>query len=744
MSKPTPEKLKPFIFHGVPLDWNTKEAHGDCAICGKEGHFFIKTATGQFDCKRCGEKGNIFGFLQALWDVSFKSTTDKDLGPISKERGIPISELRAWGLAKSILTGEWLLPAYNIKSKLANLYRIVQEDGKWKAYSTPTCKLHPFGIHALNKNHKTLWVAEGPWDGMAWRHALSQIKEKAGGGYIKTTNVKDSLAATEGVLAVPGAGTFSLDWLAYFQDRDTFLCFDNDHPRKTPAGNIIKPGWDGMKRIAKLVRESGTQPETLHRLTWGPKGYDQDRPDGYDLRDLLKDQGPVNALVEAHSLLKPVKLVSAAIAESGEEVEESLEPLPRSTFAELLKDFRSNLHFTPQLEDTLAVMLAVVISTTLKGDQLWLRVIGPPGSGKTTLAECISASTEYAYARSIITGFHSGMAGTGKNKKKDAGLIPRINGKTFIIKDADTLLSSPNKDRILGEMRDLYDGKSSNAYRNFQSRSYHNIQTTFILCGTDELRSLNRAFLGDRFLDCEILGSESTKPYLDRAVDNTYANVVGSMLALGKEEDEDNEAKDGDKFRHLKRATIGLIRHFKETLATIPPPSFPPKNAETLKALGQLLSYMRAKVRREGDVLAYRPRVELATRLVSQLVKLAVCLAIVRGKQSIDGEILRILRKVTLDTATGFTLEITGLLHANRQGLSASQIGHAISLSETSVKRNLADMLELGIARRVSKPNRSGIRGRHNHLWIITDTVRDLWSKSLGTGLITSKTKKGA
>ncbi len=46
-----PRGLRPFLAHGVDLQWNEGEeqAHGDCPFCDREGRFFVNKETGQWD-----------------------------------------------------------------------------------------------------------------------------------------------------------------------------------------------------------------------------------------------------------------------------------------------------------------------------------------------------------------------------------------------------------------------------------------------------------------------------------------------------------------------------------------------------------------------------------------------------------------------------------------------------------------------------------------------------------------------
>jgi len=726
----SPEKLRPFIFHGVDITEDPKEAEGVCPFCDKDGHFYIKTETGQFHCKVCEAKGNNASFLQQLHEWAVKDTTDDDLEDLAEDRGIDLATLRAWGVAVHPLTNnEFLIPAFNNRGKVANLMKVYKTREGWRVIATPTMKLHPLGLQFHNKrNQSVVWVAEGPWDAMKLWETMQGVK-RVGDRFIRTKNGKAVLGTKECVIAVPGSGTFQQDWLDFLQGKTVRLFFDNDHPRKTPQGKVVKPGWDGMKRVGKLMEESGKVPKVLQRVRWGKAGYDPDLPKGYDLRDLLEQHGPARGMKTAVGLLEKVKLDRSKSSPTEDE-EGGLDTLPRTSFKELVEDYQANLHFTEQLQDTLAVMLACVISTDIDGDQVWLRIIGPPGSGKSTLAEAIGASRDFCFNVSNITGLHSGFVGGENARKKDASLIPKMKNKTTIIKDGDTLLNAPNRDRILAELRDIYDGTSRATYRNRVSREYNNVKATFILCGTDELKGLNRSFLGERFLDVEILGDEDRTPYIKRALDNAFDSVFASFQPS---DNGDLDHIPNARMIHLKRATGGLIQHFKDNWKTMTPPKRTQEAEQVLEALGQFLSFMRARVKREGGDVLYRPRVELATRIIGQLTKLAVCVALILGKRTIDRQVLKIVRKVALDTAEGFQLEVTTKLAGYKTGgMTVGQLEVALRLSEGTIRNLLRDMREFNIVKRVDQNNRSGQRGRNRHLWRLTEEVRGLYRTAMG------------
>lgn len=719
--------LKPFTFHGMNLKLVDENARGDCPFCGKADHFFVKIKTGQYSCRRCQNEGNVYVFLDELWKASYavRAKHQRQIDALSENRNIPVSELYAWGLCVSIIDGSFLLPQFNSKKKLANLCRIFREADKYQIRGSPGCKLHPFGTDQLLKQQTILWVAEGPWDGMALSAALKTVRfndER----WINHTG--DEIAwKTQGVIAVPGAGTFDASWLQYFLNREARICFDNDHPRDTPSGKPSQPGWDGVARLLRIAGEEPHSASKFQVLVWGKGGYDAEVADGYDLRDLLRDMTAVEAM--EYLCYKLITMKVSSPEKSAADGEPALEPIECNTFEELCKHFSEYLHFTDAMRATLAVCLATVASTSIDGEQLFFRLIGPPGSGKTTIAEALSACREHCFPKSILTGFHSGFTGGRGGPKTEASLIPEMNGKCVIMKDADTLLQSNARDRILAELRDIYDGSTRGHWRNKKKADFEYLRTTFLLCGTDALRALNRSFLGERFLDIDILGDSSTTEYLDAAMASAFQAVQHSLKP--RMEGDSNELH-GPHSTFLKQVTYGFIMTICHQIGerTVAIPTASVKTQTQLGAMAQLLSYARARVERDGDEIAYRPRVELATRLVKQFIKLAVCLAIVLGKSTVDDEVMQIVAKVMHDTAHGFGFEILQYLYDHREGKSSLSLSTNLDISESTIRRNTKDMLELKIITRNEETNHSGVGGRKTHLWILTDGIRDLMKLS--------------
>lgn len=266
-SRNLPDGLRPYDFHGVTLRWKegSKEAAGDCPMCGREGKFGVETATSKSSCFVCEWKnGNAVKFLRWLWAESDKRTTDYD--DLAKDRRIKPQTLMFWGVARSVITGDWLVPGYGTDGKLIQLYRYVRTAKGMLLLATPTFGHGLFGVDLYDKKKAQVYVCEGPWDAMALWETMGEAKETSD-GLAGTANRDRSLLGSASVLAVPGCGVFRSDWLPLFEGKDVVLMYDSDHPKEHPkTGATIAPaGYAGMVRAAGVL--AGTA-KSVNYLMW--------------------------------------------------------------------------------------------------------------------------------------------------------------------------------------------------------------------------------------------------------------------------------------------------------------------------------------------------------------------------------------------------------------------------------------------------------------------------------------------
>ena len=290
----TPKALKPYLFHGVDLHWaeGDKEAKGTCPFCSRE-HFTVDIKTGKAQCWACpvmateteGGGVNIYSFLRLLWRLSDEQTQVTDYKPLAINRRLQLDTLMRWGLAKSISTGDWLIPGYSVEGKITQLYRYRLSN---KPLATSGLVHGLYGLPPFTDSALAVYLCEGPWDAMALWEMLGQSKQPKE-GLLPTGNVERSLLADANVYGVPGANVFRREWLPLFANKSVHLLYDSDHPTKhAKTGQVIPPaGLTAVQRVSRLLMGAERPPSDISYVCWGKEGYNPDLPSGYDVRDKL-------------------------------------------------------------------------------------------------------------------------------------------------------------------------------------------------------------------------------------------------------------------------------------------------------------------------------------------------------------------------------------------------------------------------------------------------------------------------
>ncbi len=268
----TPESLRPYLFHGVHLDWGKgPDAIGECPFCGKEGKFSVNLETSQFKCWRCligegdSEGGNKTTFIRLLHAESFESTPLSEYRSLIDDRKLLFEKTpRDWGVCRSLITKNWIIPGYGADGKIKTLYSYGDV-----LYPTPTLGSQLFcakGLEGLRKC-STVYICEGPWDGMALYECLQNSEE-------------------EGiVVAVPGCGCVGVPmtrWATICSGKTVVLCFDHDHSKQRNGKQISGAGLEATKRATAILTHLRVPPKELGWLQWSGE-----LPDGYDIRDHL-------------------------------------------------------------------------------------------------------------------------------------------------------------------------------------------------------------------------------------------------------------------------------------------------------------------------------------------------------------------------------------------------------------------------------------------------------------------------
>lgn len=389
LKEETPKNLRPYLFWGCDLDWADGEnAKGECPFCGKP-KFSVEVATGKYRCWVCGTGndkggGNAITFLRKIYEGL--DAGEGALTPFAEDRQLlSWRTLAAWGCVVD-RAGRLCVPAFATDGRLTNLYRWEHgPNGKMLLKSTRSdeswVKAGLFGVPLFDKRSRRVFVCEGPWDAMALWEALRTTRIVDGRASL-TSSVEASVGAACSVVGVPGAGAFQERWADLLDGRDVALMFDSDPPRTVNGRAMDGAGFAGTKRTAAMLARTEGRPSSLAWLAWGDGGHDPDLAPGYDVRDALKDGEGADRCRMLAELLDRVKPIPAdwnpGRRKPSRNGEVGLECLPCSDLKTLLMSWKKALKWTPGLEKGLICMLATSTSTMSLGDQLWMRMLGPP------------------------------------------------------------------------------------------------------------------------------------------------------------------------------------------------------------------------------------------------------------------------------------------------------------------------------------------------------------------------------
>ena len=390
--------------------------------------------------------------------------------------------------------------------------------------------------------------------------------------------------------------------------------------------------------------------------------------------------------------------------------------VPCNNYADLVDTWKQAIYWTDRIDIAFGFMLAIVASTKLQGAQVWGRILGAPGSAKSTLCDALTINQEYTFSMDMQTGLHSGQEGQD--------IFQLIDGKTVVINEGDMLVNAPNRDQTLAQIRSSWGGKIDAHYRNGVSYSRAGMRTTYIWAGTANMRKLNRSAAGDRFLDCMIY--ERTKGQQDpneqemlmMAADTE--DVVSRCLSDGKLESQDDPKK-----VLAMRMTGGFVKYLREQGAgQVEKLECPREIKRDCMQLGQLIAYMRARPdeKMEGE----ETEVELATRLTRQLVRLSKCSAMVLGRP-IDTEVMRRIATIAYDTCRGTTFKVAKALI--EKPLDSQGIAAKTGYTTQTARNAITTLATIGCIRRDDSHSLSGATGRNKGLYRLSVQMTQLLQK---------------
>lgn len=734
----SPDVLKPFTSHGLEFGSPSGgQAKGDCPFCDKP-KFYVNVKTGQFDCKSCQSRGNVYSFFKKFWEEV--CVIEEDLyEKISSEKGLLSTpdELSLW-LRWNPLTRKWVSPGYNGDGKINQLYRYVKDvdSGKMRWMATGGLsegtedKLGLFGLGQglWNPKCEEVYVCEGLFDGIVLWESMRGAKRTSSGNLCATAATSSSLLSKCSVVCVPGANVWKEQWGKVIAGRRVYLMYDNDHPRKNDRGmEVGLAGSRGARAAVEKMANYAEKPQSIHWLDWSGdgKGYNETIPDGHDIRDMLNSKGVTTQgrVRQLDGLLEKVKSIPADwIVGRSEETQAtggvSVQLAECTSWDQVLEAAKDALEVTEGFDCALSVCLACVMSTKTPGDQVWVRLISPPGTGKSELCEALSSCEQYVYPKSHFKGFFSGYdAGDGKNSSP----ILEMEDKTLIIKDGDTILSNPDRARILAEARDVYDRVSRSSTRNRMSLNWSG-DLTMILAGTGALRELDTSELGERYVTVSITDDmgENVK---DRIL---WKVAMRSIRGFKMESNGVPESRLSPEIAKFRSVTGGYVKYLREHGQALKERVKEPPHDLIWDLInrGKFVAYLRARPSKRQKEKSDK---ELPTRLVGQYVRLAMSLAAVMGKDEIDQDVLWRVKKCVIDTASGITFDaVEAMYKAGDGGCTTETLARLMSMEKEEALEILRYMRRIK-AVRVHRPTEKRVQGVTR--WELMPELKKLYEK---------------
>lgn len=324
------------------------------------------------------------------------------------------------------------------------------------------------------------------------------------------------------------------------------------------------------------------------------------------------------------------------------------------------------LYIPPEDVDIIDFIFSVYASNRMPGDPLWGALIDASGGGKTELLRSLRPQPD-AYFLSKLTSktLKSGYRDP-KKPGKDPSLLPELHGKVVVIKDLSPLLSMRRDERnsIISDLRDAYDGFSDDGYGNIGKVSYQS-KFTLLTGSTLAIERYDKVEqeLGERLVKCRARGT------------NNLAKVKRAITNIGVDDD-------------WREAINVSVSDFLAALPRKFPTHIPQPLSDALATVANFTATARSNVPRDrSHELSYMPRPEVGTRLVKELAKLLLSLAYIRGKTEPDVRDFATVCRVAKDCIPPNRLEV----------LEAAVTGRECVLPESTARNAAADLVVLGI-----------------------------------------------
>jgi hypothetical protein len=258
-------------------------------------------------------------------------------------------------------------------------------------------------------------------------------------------------------------------------------------------------------------------------------------------------------------------------------------------------------HFEIQDWVGVRIVLATAAAHYLKGEMLWLRLIGGSGSGKTELLRAILADPDSLALESLTPAALRGGLADGSD------LLARLDGKRIIMKDLAAVIFAKKDTRLelFGLLRGVKDGWLTADFGTPEGRVERKTHFDWIIATTPIIESHRQmeSMLGERFVDLQFRPGHREKMAYQALVNNPKLDEIRGELA----------------------ASICSLLAGAKKKAKASPPKLSIKEMRLISKWANATSLCRSPVNvDQSGVLKSIPAPEIGTRLAQDFSRVAL------------------------------------------------------------------------------------------------------------------------
>lgn len=354
------------------------------------------------------------------------------------------------------------------------------------------------------------------------------------------------------------------------------------------------------------------------------------------------------------------------------------------TLAEVKNVANKWLYFDKGQDIIIDVMFAVHLANRLEGDPVWMLFIAPPSSAKTELLRAFDGRPDVYLLSSLTPStFISGRV--EQEDDCNHSLLPKLNGKTLIIKEFTTILSkrSEQQQEIIAQLREVYDGRYTKAFGTGKTIDWEGKVGLMAACTPvyDKHYGVIGS-MGDRFMLFRMTKTDG------------LAMGRKAQACVGREPHMREEIKQAFhrfliQFDKMKKVEFHHIESFDDKVLS----------------LACFCAQARCPVLRDyrSRSIEYGPQPEGPARLVKQFTQIGRGLALVHDKHHLGNDEYEILKEIGLNLINPIRQKVVRFLweaevfEQLQRWKTAKEIADDIAIPLNTMKIALEDLMMVGV-----------------------------------------------